>query len=145
MNKSSGGSRIARIILLLGALACIGSILWSFWVETLMPILQRGEYIAAGLTATAFLLFMIGAGCMVYSAYIFLRNTYRLFRDATFQQSVHIVQNRKNCPPDRVRQARKENLRALWLAWRPALPWMVLGWLIFAIGGVVIHLAEGKL
>lgn len=135
-----------RLLILLAAILFVGSALWSFWSESLQPIIKQGDYLAAGLEAGGFVVIWLGVGLIAYSAFLVLRNTYRLFtQDAVFQHNVAIVRQRQQHTPEAVREARRSNLRALWQAWRPALPWMLGGWIVLAVGGFLVRLAERSL
>ncbi len=137
--------RTARFLLVLLALAFIGSIFWSFWIDTLRPSLRQENYTFAVVETGGFLFAVLAAGLMVYSAYIFLRNMYALWMDPDFQLRVHVVQHRKEFPREVVRRARRENAAALLRAGLPALPWFGLGWGFLLIGAFLIRTAEGNL
>ncbi len=136
---------ILRFIILLAVLSCVGSVLWSLWFETLLLHLGQGKHLFAILELGGFFVCVLGVGCMAYSASIIVRNTNLLFANPRYQTNMQIVRHRKQYPSESVREARKDNLRLLWSAWCPGFPWMALGWLIFAIGGWLIRLAEGRL
>lgn len=140
-----------RIIGLLAATIFVGSVIWSLWYETLLPFIKQENYLAVGFELVGFSIAWFGVEFMAYGGFIVIRNTWCLFiEDTTFQANVEIVQHRRRplpqkVPPEIVRQARMENLRLLWRAWRPGLSWMALGWIVVALSGFFIALAEGKL
>ncbi len=137
--------RFVRSFLLLLALGFLGTILWSFWVDSLRPLIRQGNYVAAIAEMGGFLLVLAALGPMVYSAYLIIRDTRLLWANPHFQQKVYIVQHRKEFPAEVVRRTRWENLVSLWQVWRPALLWMGLGWGVLIVGSLLIRLAEGDL
>ncbi len=145
MARQTRATQLSRLVLILIALACLASLFWSFWTETLQPFIRQKQYVAAAVEAGGFLLALASVGLMAYSAYLFLKATFVLWQDPHFQYKVAIVQNKRNFPPDVVRRTRRENLAALWLAWRPALVWMGVGWGVMMVAGLLIRLAEGRL
>lgn len=137
--------RIGCFFLFLFGLGFIGSIFWSFWVDTLRPFLRQENYTGAIVETGGFLLALVAIGLMGYSAHLFLRNIRALWANPDFQQRVYIVQHKKEFTPEVVNRARWENLVSLWHAGLPALPWMGLGWGLLFIAGLLLQTAERSL
>jgi len=91
----------------------------------------------------------VSTGVIIYSSFITVRNTGRVFSEDRLLRNMDIIYHKKrgHAPSAQVssqaiRQARKENFMMLWNAWKPALPWMALEWLIAAVAGFILETAR---
>jgi hypothetical protein len=116
----------------------VGSLLWSVWFETLLPLMRAGDWRRLLLNLIGIPLLFAGTGLIVYGGFVFLRDMLRLSASEAFQQRVDLVQSGTE---DRaaLRAARRENLRTLWVTWKPGFSWIGLGFLLIAAGGFIIN------
>ena len=133
----SGSALLWRLVGYLLLIAIVGSILWSIWFETLLPLVREGDHRSLAFNLVGIPVILFGTGGFVYGGAVFVLNTFALYGDAGFRQRVAIVRSRPS--EEAVREARKENLRILWRAWQRGLRWMVLGFAVIALGGFLIN------
>ena len=132
-NKSAN-SPAGKYILWGLAAVFVGSILWSMWVETLLPLIRAGDTRAVWLHVVGLPLILLGTAVIVYGGFIFIRDTLRAYGHETVQENLAAV---------RANQAtlamRWQNLKILFRAWVPGLRWLGLGFLLIAAGGFLIN------
>ena len=117
------------------AAAFVGSILWSMWSETLLPLIRAGDTRAVWLHLVGMPIILLGTAVFVYGGAIFVRDTFASFADATFQKNYLAIQTKQA-----TMQIRWENAKILFRAWVPGLRWLGLGFLLIAAGGFLINL-----
>lgn len=110
------------------------SILWSMWTETLLPLIRAGDTRAVWLHLVGLPLILLGTAVIVYGGIIFVRDTFGVFTDETRQQPARAIQPRPASAADRW-----QNSKILFRAWIPGLRWLLLGFLLIAIGGFLIN------
>ncbi len=118
--------------------AFVGSLLWSVWFETLLPLIRAGDWRGLLLNLIGIPLLFAGTGLIVYGGFVFLRAMFRLSASETFQHRVDVLQSGTE-DKAALRAARRENLRALWVTWKPGFGWIALGFLLIAAGGFIIN------
>ncbi|MCX6034034.1 MAG: hypothetical protein NTV38_03515 [Chloroflexi bacterium] len=137
--KRNLSNKIAIIIPWLLLIAFIASIVWSFWFETLQPLIRAGDRRTATFNLIGFPILLTGMIIFVYGGWIFVLDTLRLFSgDKAFVRSVEIV--REKSPGKDVKSARLENVRTLWRTWQRGLRWLGFGAGVFVIGGIIINM-----
>jgi hypothetical protein len=67
-----------------GVVVLVGMILWSFWAESLLPYLRKGELKAALATAGGFLLFLLGLGLVFYGGVHVLKSLFTVWSAGDF-------------------------------------------------------------
>ena len=132
--KESANGPVGKYILWGLAAVFVGSILWSMWVETLLPLIRAGDTRAVWLHVVGLPLILLGTAVIVYGGFIFIRDTFRAYGHETVQENLAAV---------RANQAtlamRWQNLKILFRAWVPGLRWLGLGFLLIAVGGFLIN------
>jgi hypothetical protein len=116
----------------------IASILWSMWVDTLLPLMRAGDTRAVIFNLIGLPTILLGTGLVVYGGLLFVRSTFTSM--AAPQTVENIVRIRAGeSAPDDLRRARIENLKALWYAWKRPLLWLAFGFALIALGGYLIN------
>jgi hypothetical protein len=133
--KKSAESPIGKYILWAAAAVFVGSILWSMWAETLLPLIRAGDTRAVWLHLVGLPIILGGTAVIVYGGIIFVRDTFRAFTDETLLQNYAAI-NAKQASW----QMRWQNAMILFRAWVPGLRWLGLGFLLIAAGGFLINL-----
>ncbi|MCB8945946.1 MAG: hypothetical protein H6658_19545 [Ardenticatenaceae bacterium] len=116
----------------------VGSILWSMWAETLYPLIRAGDWRSVVLHLVGLPLILVGVGMFVYGGYVFVRGTLGAYADEQMVQSMLTI--RSKSPRKEVTAARWQTLRIFWQMWKRGLAWLGLGFLVLAVGSVVINL-----
>jgi hypothetical protein len=133
--KKSAESSIGKYVLWAVAAVFVGSILWSMWAETLLPLVRAGNTRAVWLHVVGLPLILLGTAVFVYGGYVFVRDTFDALGDETLQKNVQAI---------RAKQATGatcwQNAMILFRAWVPGLRWLGLGFLLIAAGGFLINL-----
>ncbi len=133
--KKSAESPIGKYILWTAAAVFVGSILWSMWAETLLPLIRAGDTRAVWLHVVGLPLILLGTAVFVYGGIVFVRDTLGAFGSDVLQANVQAI---------RAKQAsgamRWQNAKILFRAWGPGLRWLGLGFLLIAAGGFLINL-----
>lgn len=107
-----------------GVIVLVGMILWSFWVESLLPYLRKGDLKAALATVSGFLLFLFGIGLVLYSSVQVLKNLFILWGTGDFGARF---------TPEAIPSA-AERWRAVGKLLLDLLLIPGLGWMLFGIG-----------
>lgn len=128
-------NQLANYFWLTVGVAFVGSILWSMWAETLLPLIRAGDTRSVWLHVVGLPLILGGTAVIVYGGIIFVGSTLSAFGDETLQKNLQTI---------RAKQAtgkmRWQNARILFRAWVPGLRWLGLGFLLIAFGGFLINL-----
>jgi len=133
--KKSAESPIGKYILWTAAAVFVGSILWSMWAETLLPLIRAGDTRAVWLHVVGLPLILGGTAVFVYGGIVFVRGTFGAFADPTLLQNYQAIKAKKATG-----QMRWENTKILFRSWVPGLRWLGLGFLLIAAGGYLINL-----
>ena len=129
--------RIWKFIGIAALVVLIGSVLWSMWAETLYPLIEAGDSRAVVLHLIGLPLILVGVGIFVYGGFVFVIGTFGTFSDEKMIQSMVIIRSKPS--PKEVAAARWQTLRFFWQAWKPGLARLALGFLILAVGGLLIN------
>lgn len=138
MKEPSTTDKIIRWVGWLVLTGFIASILWSMWVDTLLPLVRAGDTRAVIFNLIGLPTILLGTGLVVYGGLLFVRSTFTSM--AAPQTVENIVRIRAGgSTPDDLRRARIENLKALWYAWKRPLLWLAFGFALIALGGYLIN------
>lgn len=136
---TSKDSGLGKWVLIgIGALF-VGSIIWSFIAETLMPLLAAGDSGAVLRSIVGFPIILAGTAFIVYGGYIFVRDTFSAMRDPEMVSNVAQIRER-TAPAQNVRAARWQNFWMLVRSWKAGTWRMLLGFGLIAVGGWLINL-----
>ena len=133
--KKSADSPVGKYILWAAAAVFIGSILWSMWAETLLPLIRAGDTWGVWLHVVGLPLILLGTAVFVYGGLVFVRGTLGAFGNETLQKNVQAIRAKRATG-----QMRWQNAQILFRAWVPSLRWLGLGFLLIAAGGYLINL-----
>lgn len=120
--------RTLFVIILLILLFSLGR---SIWLDNLRPLIEAQDYRQLVLTLAGVLLILPGIAMFIYGGLLFTVRSMLLMQDMGINQRNEILQNGTR---EQVRQARRENTRALLAAWRPGFLWLCLGILLISMG-----------
>jgi hypothetical protein len=134
----SGPDWVKWIVIVLAVLF-VGSVLWSFIAETLLPYLAEGNSGAVLRNLVGFPIILLGTAIFVYGGYIFVRDTFGAMQSP--QLRANVVQIREGgTSRDAISRARRENFWMLLRSWKAGTLRMVLGFALIALGGWLINL-----
>lgn len=136
--KSSTSDVVFRWLGWLVLIGFVGSILWSMWVDTLQPLIRAGDTQALIFNLVGLPIILLGTGIFVYGGFRFVRATFHSMQEPGAVENIARIQE-GSLPPDELQQARMENLRALWTAWKRPLAWLAFGFALIALGGFLIN------
>lgn len=131
-------SKLIWAVLIAAGTLFVGSILWSLWFDTLLPLWQAGDTRAVAFHAVGVPVIFIGLGVFVHGGWVFVRDTLRSFGDEEFAARVEAVQE-AGLGTDLAR-ARWRNFKHLLRAWWPGALRMAFGFALIALGGYLINL-----
>jgi len=131
-NRLIAGETIALWMLAILGASVLAAILWSFFTDTLQPLLHRGAYWQAASNILGFGLILTGLGFLIFGGLSFLAGSYQTLQSPLLRKNREQI--RANTSPESVRQARHENMRLLWRTWKSALRWIGLGILLITLG-----------
>ena len=136
MAEGSSSSRTStrRWALLIG-LGLVALIVASFLVETLLPLHRSGRTTELLLNLIGFPIVLVGTAVFVHGGFVVVRNTFSAWALPELAENTAAV--RKKSAGHREAAARNRSL--LFRAWKPGLIRMLIGFLIIAIGSVVIN------
>jgi hypothetical protein len=137
--KTSTSDVVFRWLGWLIVIGFVASILWSMWVDTLQPLIRAGDVQALIYNLVGLPIILLGTGIFVYGGVRFVRATLNAMAEPHTLDNYARIQA-GNMLPDDLRQARMENLKALWNAWKVPLFWLALGFALIALGGFLINL-----
>ena len=136
--QKDGKLNWGKIVVIGVGLLFVGSIIWSFITETLMPLMAAGDAGAVGRNLVGFPIILLGTGFIVYGGFVFVRDTFSAMADPHVQARVEQI--RQEAPsPDQIRRARWQNFLFLVRAWKDGLLLMLLGFALIAVGGWLIN------
>lgn len=133
-NKKSESNPIKYILWAVAAVF-VGLILWSMWTETMMPLIRAGDTRGIWLHLVGLPLILLGTSIFAYGGYIFMRDTFDVYRDETLRKNVQAIREKQAS-----RAMRWQNAKILFRAWVPGLRWLGLGFLLIAWGSYFINL-----
>lgn len=136
---TSNDSGLGKWILAGIAVLFVGSIIWSFIAETLMPLLAAGDAGAVGRNLVGFPIILLGTAIFVYGGYVFVRDTFRAMQEPEMTTNVAQIRTGE-ASPERLRKARRQNLAMLLRSWKDGSLRMALGFALIAVGGWLINL-----
>ena len=137
MNNQDISTRIWKFIGLAALAVFVGAILWSMWVETLRPLFRQGDTAAIINNLVGLPLILIGVGIFVYGGIVFVRDTFGALGDEAMQKNTAVITAKPSL--QEVAQARKQNMLALFRAWKAGLGWLTLGFFLLAVGSYLIN------
>lgn len=138
-SKSDGGFSPGKWLAIGLLILFVGSIIWSFIYETLVPLLSQGDSGAVARNLIGFPIILGGTALFAYGGFVFVRDTFGAMADPDLRQNVVEIKD-KSSNPDAVKQARRQNLRMLLAAWKAGALRMALGFALIALGGFLINL-----
>lgn len=112
------------------------SILWSFWYETLVPLIKTGGLYLFFFSAIGIILILGGIAIMFWGVATLLGNMMNVFNNQSFLDNIMIVQS-KNIKPQIKNKPRIRNFLFLLKENRKAFMLLILGIVIFVIGALV--------
>ena len=133
--KKSAQRPHGKYVLWAAAAVFVGSILWSMWAETLLPLVRAGNTRAVWLHLVGLPLILLGTAVIVYGGIIFVRDTFRAFTDETLLQNYAAIKAKQASGA-----MRWQNAKILFRGWVPGLRWIGLGFLLIAVDGFLINL-----
>jgi hypothetical protein len=139
MKEASTTDKIIRWFGLLILAGFIASILWSMWVDTLLPLMRAGDTRALTFNLIGLPTILLGTGLIVYGGLLFVRSTFTSMAAPQIVENIARIRAGVSAPHD-LRRARIENLKALWNAWKRPLLWLASGFALIALGGLLINL-----
>jgi hypothetical protein len=117
------------------AVAFIGSIFWSIWFETLLPLIRAGD--TAGMIANlvGIPIILAGTGLICYGGFVFVRDTFAIWSGLAVlpEETVRATQALT------IAEKRRHHRALLWKAWQRPLLWIALGFGMIALGGFIIN------
>ncbi|MFW6098092.1 MAG: hypothetical protein ACOC9Z_08440 [Chloroflexota bacterium] len=137
--KSNGSSTLLKWLAIGLLILFVGSIIWSFVYETLMPLLSQGDSGAVVRNLIGFPIILGGTALFAYGGFVFVRDTFAAMANPQLRENVVDIKD-KSTNRDTVKQARRQNLRMLLSSWKPGALRMALGFGLIAIGGWLINL-----
>ena len=120
------------------AVIFVGSIVWSFLYETLMPLLAAGDTGAAVRNLLGFPIILAGTAIFAYGGYVFVRDTFRAMHDPQMNEKLGQIRD-DDAPRDAVNTARRQNLSLLLRSWKAGSLLLALGFGLIAVGGWLIN------
>ena len=117
---------LRRIVLILIALALVGSVLYSMWVDTLQPIYATGDMVATLRTLGSLITILIGTAIIVFGGFQFVRDVFSAF--ATELQPLEMP------------GARWHNFKALLKSFARGTLLILFGFALLAIGGWLLNM-----
>lgn len=137
-NQPSTTDKVFRWIVWLLVIGFVASILWSMWVDTLQPLVKGGDARALLFNLIGLPAILLGTGLIVYGGFLFVRSTFTAMSAPETVENIARIRAGDSVPED-LRQARFENMKALWNAWKRPVFWFVLGFALIALGGFLIN------
>lgn len=136
---TSNDSGLGKWILVGIAVLFVGSIIWSFIAETLMPLLAAGDSGAVGRNLLGFPIILLGTAIFVYGGFVFVRDTFSAMQDPEMTRNVSQIRT-GDTSAEELRKARRQNLSMLLRSWKDGSLRMALGFALIALGGWLINL-----
>ena len=137
--ETNGNANLGRWALILLGILFLGSIIWSFLYETLLPLWSAGDVGAIVRNLVGFPIILAGTALFTYGGYLLVRDTVSAMADPHLKQNTATIKD-EAAPPEAVRQSRWANARRLLRAWKPGALRMAAGFALIALGGWLINL-----
>ncbi len=119
------------------AILFVGSILWSMWEETLLPLIRSGNTRSLWLHLVGMPIILLGTGIFVYGGIVFVRATFAALADSGLIENMRVIKG--ELAGDK-RKAQWANAGLLVQSWLPGLGWLGFGFALIALGGFLINL-----
>ena len=137
--KNNGSPNLGRLALILLGVLFVGSIIWSFLYETLLPLWTAGDVRGIVLHLVGFPIILAGTALFAYGGFVLVRDTFSAMADPQLKDNVTTIED-DAAEPEAVKQARWANARFLFRAWKPGALRMAAGFALIALGGWLINL-----
>jgi len=115
----------------------VASMLISIRVETLIPIARAGDAKRFIYNLLGVPLILIGIGGIVFGGYVLLKNMLQIDSLESCRNNKDIINTYPS--PEKVQLPRRKNIRLLLLAWKPNIRWIFFGFLVIAVGGLLLN------
>ncbi len=139
MNVQKIAQKIVKWLVIAALVALLGSCVWSFIFETLIPDLKYGYYVPLLLDVAFVVLILASLPLMIHGAVLLYIGAAALDESVEYKQAGYIIQD-ETASPEEVRQARRLIFSLLWKAWKPGLKWFIPGVALLALGAWVGNL-----
>jgi len=113
----------------------VGLVLWSMLTETLMPLYRAGRTTELILNLAGIPVILLGTAVFVYGGFVFVRDTFQVWASPELAASYAQMKT----DPRRRSEAASRNRGILFRAWKPGLVRLAIGFLLIAIGSVIIN------
>jgi hypothetical protein len=123
--------RTLGVLIFIGVLLALGRLLWQ---GTWQPRLASGDILLLVRTTLGWAMVLIGMAAFIYGGLLFLVRTLSLIQEPEFLERSELARPRYT---PAARQARRENLQALWHSWLPGSRWLALGFFLLILGAVL--------
>lgn len=137
-NRTNGSPNLGRLALILLGTLFVGSIIWSFLYETLLPLWTAGDVGAIVRNLIGFPIILAGTATFAYGGFGFVRDTFSAMADPQLKENTAAIKD-DAAPQDSVRRARWANARLLFRAWKPGALRIAAGFALIALGGWLIN------
>lgn len=138
-NETNTSPNLGRLVPILLSALFVGSIIWSFLYETLLPLWTAGDVRSIILHLVGFPIILAGAALFAYGGYLLVRDTFSAMADPHLKQNTATIKD-DAAPAETVRRARWANARFLFRSWKPGALRMAAGFALIALGGWLINL-----
>lgn len=128
-----------RFVLWLAALVFFGSIIWSMFYETLLPLLRAEQWLAFFANLLGLPLILIGTAAMCWGLWVFLRDT-ATFTSAPEWRSTQVQIHQVKVQGEERKAAQRKVLGLAWAGWKPSVVWLAGGLGLMAAGGILSNL-----
>lgn len=137
--ETNGRPNFGRLALILLGAVFVGSIIWSFLYETLLPLWSTGDVRGVILHLIGFPIILAGTAIFAYGGYVLVRDTFSAMADPRLKDNVGTIED-KSASREAVKRARWANARFLFRSWKPGALRMAAGFTLIALGGWLINL-----
>lgn len=137
--KNSNNFDPWKVLLIALAVLFVGSIIYSFITETLMPLVDAGDPGAVGRNLVGFPIILLGTAIFVYGGFIFVRDTFGAMGQPEMKANVAEIRAGEGSRQE-IRSSRWQNFLMLLRAWKDGALRMALGFGLIAVGGWLINL-----
>ncbi|MBX3045848.1 MAG: hypothetical protein KF698_02500 [Anaerolineales bacterium] len=128
-----------RFVLWLAALIFFGSIIWSMFYETLLPLLRAEQWLAFFTNLLGLPLILIGTAAMCWGLWLFLRDTATFTNTSEWRSTQAQIHQIKIQGAER-KAAQRKVLGLAWAGWKPSAVWLAGGLGLIAAGGILSNL-----
>jgi hypothetical protein len=127
--------RIWTIIGIGAVVLFVGSIFWSIWFDTLLPLIRAGDTPELIANLVGIPIILAGTVLFCYGGFVFVRDTFAIWSGFAAMPEAD-VRALKALP---IAEQRRRYRALLWKAWQRPLLWMAIGFGLIAVGGFVIN------